>query len=226
MVSRMSPTLRRGVEAWSSILYFAQYIDVLLAFRFSALWAELVIKSPCLSPSVKLPHGDCFTGSALLCFNTFEFNKFLLNTTWFNKHLFNISCIQHTLHSTNLVFNTIWLQQSLIQQSLFSTHLGFNNYCLKQILFLGLFYLLFFRKLKSWHIISPISTFIIHSIWVWQNYFLESLSAFVCCLWAPESGWGGRGAELNSRDDDRPGAVHAKAEFAADSLDQHRLVTL
>ena len=30
---------------------------------------------------LELPHGDCFTGLTLLVFYTFEFNKFLLNTT-------------------------------------------------------------------------------------------------------------------------------------------------
>ena len=32
-------------------------------------------------PCPELPCGDCYTDSTLLGFNTFEFNKFLLNTT-------------------------------------------------------------------------------------------------------------------------------------------------
>ena len=51
--------------------------------------------------SQELPRGHCFEGSTLLGFNTFEFNKFFLNTTQFQRF-----CIQHLLYSTLLLFNT------------------------------------------------------------------------------------------------------------------------
>ena len=118
--------------------------NLLLSIKYWLIFKPMDLETALVR---ELPCGHCFAGSTLLSFNTFEFNKFFLNTNQFqhfciqhpfystlllfNKHLFNTSCtphIQQFLYSTLLDFNThgfntTWFQQSWVQQSLFSTNL-------------------------------------------------------------------------------------------------------